>query len=190
MITFYSDGSTRGKNQKGAENVGGWGAVCINEVNDDYNCEYELLDFDCDTTYGTTNNREELKGLLYCLAAADTYYPDERCLVYSDSAYVVNMCNEWIWTWAKNGWKNSKKQTVENLDLVQQIYERLNQDFYHCIVRKCPGHMDLVGNELADALATSNFKRFMNLLETNDLSISDDDYEWIQRKMEDLVMNG
>jgi ribonuclease HI len=185
MITFYSDGSTRGKNQKGADNVGGWGAVCINEIDDGY--EYELLDFDCDTNYGTTNNREELKGLLYCLAAADEYYPHERCLVYSDSAYVVNMCNDWIWTWARNGWKNSKKQTVENLDLVQAIYERLNQEFYHCIIRKCPGHNDLIGNELADALATGNFKRFMDLLNGNGLNISDDDYEWIQRKMEELA---
>ena len=34
MITFYSDGSTRGKNQKGADNVGGWGVVCINEISE------------------------------------------------------------------------------------------------------------------------------------------------------------
>ena len=185
MITFYSDGSTRGKNQKGADNVGGWGVVCINDTEDQYGAE--LLDFDCDTSYGTTNNREELKGLLYCLAAADTYYPDQKCLVYSDSAYVVNMCNDWIWTWAKNGWKNSKKQTVENLDLVQEIYKHLNQEFYHCIIRKCQGHMDLIGNELADALATGNFRRFTDLLNGNGLDISDDDYEWMQRKMEELA---
>ena len=80
-----------------------------------------------------------------------------------------------------------KKQTVENLDLVQAIYRHLSKEFYHCVVCKCPGHNDLIGNELADALATGNFKRFMDLLNENGLNISDDDYEWIQRKMEELA---
>lgn len=136
--------------------------------------------------YSTTNNREELRGLFYCLAAADEFFPDEKCIIYSDSAYVVNMCNEWIWTWAKNGWKNSKKQPVENIDLVQEIYKYINQDFYHCEIRKCSGHNDLIGNELADALATSNFKRFLRLLDEYELKLSPTDYEWVQRKLEEL----
>ena len=73
----------------------------------------------------TTNNRMEMMAVLKCmeLAAADKA---NNYICYSDSAYVVNMCNDWIRKWAQNGWQNSKKQTVENLDLVKKIYNYLN----------------------------------------------------------------
>ena len=182
MITFYSDGSTRGKNQKGAENVGGWGAVCFDETENE---DEILISFDCDTNYNTTNNREELRALLYCLAAADDLYPDQKCVIYSDSAYVVNMCNDWIWKWAANGWQNSKKQTVENLDLVQSVYNYIKKDFYHCTIKKCEGHKDNLGNELADALATGNLRRFSRMAEENGLELSDKDKEWISRRLDE-----
>ena len=181
MITFYCDGSTRGKNQKGAENVGGWGAVCLDETED----EITLLSFDYDTDFNTTNNREELRALLYCLASADDLYPDQKCIIYSDSAYVVNMCNDWIWTWVHNGWKNSKKQTVENVDLVKEIYNYIKQEFYHCTIKKCEGHKDNLGNELADALATGNLKRFIRMVEDNGLEISNNDREWIVKRLDE-----
>lgn len=159
MKVFYCDGSTRGgKNQKGADNMGGWGALCF--IDEDENC---ITLCDCDTEENTTNNRQELKGFLWCLRIADEFYPDEKCIIYSDSAYVVNMFNDWIHTWARNGWKNSKKQTVENLDLVLEIWEHAKQEFYHCSVQRVDGHSDIIGNELVDALATANFKRFKQL---------------------------
>lgn len=161
MKIYYCDGSTRGgKNQKGADNIGGWGALCF--LDEDENC---IVAYEHDTEECTTNNRQELKALIWCLQHADDFYPDEKCIIYSDSAYVVNMFNTWIHSWARNGWKNSKKQTVENLDLVLEIWEHLNQDFYHCDVRKTDGHKDIIGNELADALATANHKRFVALAE-------------------------
>ena len=111
----------------------------------------------------TTNNREELKAILHVfeIAAAD---PSNEYLVYSDSAYAVNMINNWIYSWAKNNWKNSKKQQVENIDLVQEIYKYLNIDFFNCQVKKVSGHSGLLGNELADALATQNEKKYFKLL--------------------------
>lgn len=181
MKVFYCDGSTRGKNQKGADNVGGWGVVCFNII-DSVDMELEL--FDCDTAEGTTNNREELKALLYCLSEIIDYYPDEHCIIYSDSAYAVNMINDWIFTWAANGWKNSKKQTVENVDLVKLIYDCTQRTFKSFDVRHCDGHSGNIGNELADALATANYKRFIKLCEDTDIEISDDDYEWLQRKLD------
>ena len=110
MKIFYCDGSTRGgKNQKGAENIGGWGAICF--LDEDENC---LIAYDYDTENNTTNNRQELKAFIWWLNFADEYFPNEKCIIYSDSAYVVNMWNEWIHSWSSKGWKNSKKQTVEN----------------------------------------------------------------------------
>ena len=185
MKWFYCDGSTRGKNQKGADNIGGWGVVCFNIID---SVDWELEDFDCDTTEGTTNNREELKGMIYCLCSILHDYPDEKCIIYSDSAYVVNMCNTWIYTWAANGWKNSKKQTVENLDLVQDIYNLLQQFFVKPDIQKCEGHVDDLGNELADALATANYKRFIKLCIENNLTISENDMEWLTFKDETVKM--
>lgn len=179
MKVFYCDGSARGKNQKGADNIGGWGVVCFNVLD---SVNWELESFDCDTTEGTTNNREELKALIHCLSTIKELYPDEKCIIYSDSAYVVNMFNDWILTWAANGWKNSKKQPVENLDLVQIIYNFIQENFFEYDVQKCSGHAGDLGNELADALATKNYKRFINLCIENDLVISENDYEWLTFK--------
>lgn len=179
MKIFYCDGSTRGKNQKGADNIGGWGVICFNVID---SVDWELESFDCDTTEGTTNNREELKALIYCLSTIKELYPDEKCIIYSDSAYVVNMCNSWIDGWAANGWKNSKKQVVENLDLVKIIYNFIQESFIRPDIRKCEGHAGDTGNELADALATANYKRFVKICEEYEYLISDDDYEWLTRK--------
>lgn len=181
MKWFYCDGSTRGKNQKGADNIGGWGVVCFNIID---SVDLELVDFDCDTTEGTTNNREELKAMIYCLSSVLHDYPDEKCIIYSDSAYVVNMCNTWIYSWATNNWKNSKKQTVENLDLVQEIYNLLQRFFVKPDIEKCEGHMGELGNELADALATGNYRRFIGLCESADFELSNNDIEWLEMMMD------
>ena len=181
MKWFYCDGSTRGKNQTGADNIGGWGVVCFNIID---SVDLELEDFDCDTTEGTTNNREELKAMIYCLSSALRDYPDEECIIYSDSAYVVNMCNTWIYTWAANNWKNSKKQTVENLDLVKTIYDLLQRFFVKPDIEKCEGHMGELGNELADALATGNYRRFIGLCDSADFKLSDLDIEWLEKMMD------
>ena len=181
MKIFYCDGSTRGKNQKGADNIGGWGVVCFNVVN---SVDWELECFDCDTTEGTTNNREELKAMLYCLSSSLIDYPNEKCIIYSDSAYVVNMCNSWIDSWAVNNWKNSKKQTVENLDLVKNIYDLLQRGFIRPEIRKCEGHQGDLGNELADALATGNYRRFIGMCDSAGLELSNNDIEWLERAMD------
>lgn len=175
MKIFYTDGSTRGKNQRGAENEGGFGVIIFDK--DD---EFTILDYVSQQVTSTTNNRMELEAILWALDYADKNYPDEECVIYSDSAYAVNMCNDWIFKWAANGWKNSKKQTVENLDLVQEIYSHLHQDFYHCSIEKVSGHSGEIGNELADALATGKGKIFSRLVE---------DFCLIDKKKEGLFVD-
>ena len=165
MKIFYCDGSTRGgKNQKGADNIGGWGALCF--IDEDENC---LIAYDYDTENNTTNNRQELKAFIWCLNFADEYFPNEKCIIYSDSAYVVNMFNDWIHSWARNGWKNSKKQTVENLDLVQQLYEFAKLEFPNFELCRVRGHVGIAGNELADALATHDDNKFVKVLQKHNI---------------------
>ena len=79
------------------------------------------------------------------------------------------MINDWIWNWAKNDWKNSKKKEVENIDLVKQIYKYLIMEFFPCQVIKISGHSGEVGNEIADALATFDSKKYEKILKDNDI---------------------
>lgn len=182
MKTFYCDGSTRGKNQRGADNVGGWGVVCFGDCVSDFS-------FDFGISYNTTNNREELKALIFCLSTMLELYPGEKdFIIYSDSAYVVNCANQWIDNWARNGWCNSKKQPVENLDLVQELYELLNKFCIQPDIRKCEGHAGEIGNELADALATADLRKFMKLTNEYDIVLGASDYEWLEVQMRNIAL--
>ena len=79
------------------------------------------------------------------------------------------MVNEWIWTWAKNNWKNSKKQIVENYELVIELYNLLNVDFPNWVIKKCTGHAGIVGNEIADSLASNNQAKFAKIKKENNI---------------------
>lgn len=171
--TFYTDGACSGN-----PGPGGFGVIEINECQirkrDQWgNWTTNFIENHIEYIYNeqceqTTNNREELKAILHVfkLAAAD---PDNKYVIYSDSAYAVNMINSWIWTWSKNNWKNSKKQIVENIDLVKELYNYLNINFFNCQVLKCDGHRGNVGNELADALATNNSNKFDKIIKQNNI---------------------
>lgn len=109
-----------------------------------------------------TNNQMELKAVIHVLKIAANDLKNQY-IVYSDSAYVVNMCNNWIWTWAKNNWKNSKKKLVENIDLVKEIYSYLSREFFNVEIKKVKGHDTVIGNLLADAYATNDISKLAKI---------------------------
>lgn len=157
MIEIYTDGACRGN-----PGPGGYGMIVLDgNVIKHKACEKSEGD--------TTNNREEMKAIIEAFKWADAHFPNENIFIYSDSAYCVNMINDWIWNWVKNDWKNSKKKEVENIDLVKEIYNYINKEFYHCQVVKISGHSGEVGNEIADALATNNSRKYLKLIEDNNL---------------------
>lgn len=159
MIKMYCDGSSKDNGKE--NNTGGYGLVIFRDNTLIYHYGEQCID--------TTNNREELKALIHALKLSQTAFKDEVCVIYSDSAYVVNMCNEWIRNWARNNWLNSKKVTVENVDLVKQIYNYIILDFPNFQITKVPGHSGVLGNELADAMATNNQAKFDKFLKTYDV---------------------
>lgn len=163
--TFYTDGACSGN-----PGPGGFGVCWLNmeysqtmsEYIERYSLNYQYNEF-CDNT---TNNREELKAILHVIkmAAADK---ENSYLVYSDSAYAVNSINIWMYGWAQNGWVNSKKKPVENLDLMQEIFSYFRIPMDNFQLRKINGHSDVIGNELADALATNNQKKKEKIIKDN-----------------------
>lgn len=159
MIKIYVDGGCSGN-----PGPGSFGVAALNEEE-----TILLYNVSSEITQTTTNNREELKALIHAFDKTQTMFKDEQCIIYTDSAYCANMFNDWIHEWAKSSWKNSKKQTVENLDLVQQLYEFAKLEFPNFELCKVRGHVGIVGNELADALARHDDNKFVKVLQKHNI---------------------
>ena len=139
-VIIYTDGACSGN-----PGPGGYGVVLSCEGK-----EIELSGRENDTT----NNRMELMAAIVALETLK--FP---CVVtlHSDSSYLVNAYNNnWIEGWKKNGWKNSSKQEVKNIDL----WERLEiQTARHKVeFVKVKGHANDEINNRCDKLATDAVK--------------------------------
>ena len=151
-MVIYTDGSCLGNGK--SVNSGGFGVVVLD--NDE-----KLLYNYSKRSENTTNNREELKAILYSflnygvninnpLYGFNNY---DIPIVYSDSNYCVQTFNEWMFNWARNGWTKSDHKQPENLDLIQAYYDWY-QKGYRIDLRKVKGHSGNKWNEIADNLAT------------------------------------
>jgi ribonuclease HI len=102
----------------------------------------------------TTNNRMELWAVIKALEFVEI---DNKCVVYSDSQYLVNSFTKgWIQSWQKSGWKTSSKKKVANKDLWQKILQlSQNRDIDYLWVRGHEGHIE---NEKCDKMAVSAIK--------------------------------
>ena len=123
-----------------------------------------------------TNNQMELQAILHAFKHIISKNPEEDFVIYCDSAYCINICNDWIFTWAKNNWINSKKEEVKNIDLIKELYSYLKVDFPNFRIEKIPGHSDILGNELADALCSNNEAKFAKIKKENNIR---DKYDFI-----------
>ena len=141
-MIIYTDGSAHPN-----PGPGGYGVVVLT------NDEYIACVRSRQTSQETTNNREELKAILWTMIEYGGAGLNPAPLVYSDSSYAVSTLNNWMFNWAKNGWIKSDKKTPENLDLIQTYYD-LYQKGFRIDLRKVAGHAGIKWNELADQLAT------------------------------------
>ena len=163
---IFSDGSSRGN-----PGPGGWAMVVMDP--DESRIFYTEADFEDHVT----NNRMELKAMLCALHYAESN-PRDQFIVYSDSAYVVNSINSWMDNWAANGWRNSKKQIVENVDLMQALYACKRREFPNFEIKKCSGHTGAIGNELADAFCTKNTSKVEEIIEAWDIQLPECGDNW------------
>ena len=162
MIKIYTDGSCRDNGKENSE--GGWGVAIFEDRETGPFC----LAFEGAYAVKTTNNREELKAMLKALELTQgSELKDKECVIFCDSAYVVNICNEWIWKWQSHGWTRAGGKEIENLDLIKQIYDYLTIEFNNFSIQKIKGHVGHPGNELADAIATNNGAKIAKFMREN-----------------------
>lgn len=137
MVIVYTDGAC-----KGNPGPGGWGYIILKDKTFDVIRE----------AYGglahTTNQEMELTAVYECLKDLS----GEDITIYSDSNnYVVKGVNEWLSGWTRNGWKNSKRRTIANVDLWKMVHSRVLLNRVQCVYVKA--HNGDKYNEIADALA-------------------------------------
>jgi ribonuclease HI len=65
-----------------------------------------------------TNNIGELLAVQNALRD----FADRPLVIQADSSYTIGCSTTWAGGWARNGWRNSKKETVANVGIVQEIY--------------------------------------------------------------------
>jgi len=136
-VIVYTDGACSGN-----PGPGGWAALIIDDGH-----ERELSGGEP----RTTNQRMELRGAIEGLRAI----PGRRRVdLHSDSAYVVNCFREkWYERWRQNGWKNAKKQPVENRDLWEALIAEAER---HSVSwHKVAGHSGHPLNDRVDRLAVA-----------------------------------
>ena len=138
-VTIYTDGACRGN-----PGPGGWGAVLY--------CGDKIKEI-CGGELDTTNNRMELSAALNALKKLT-----KSCDInlFTDSQYLRLGITQWIVTWQKNDWMNSKKQPIKNVDLWQELFDlvQMHQIKWHWV----KGHSGDAGNELADKLANKGLE--------------------------------
>lgn len=103
----------------------------------------------------TTNNRMELTAILLALRNIEQKqdFLQTTYTIYSDSAYCVNLCNTWMYSWERMGWQRMKHKPVENLDLVREIYSLITKLKGIVTIEKVAGHQGVYWNEQADKMA-------------------------------------
>ena len=65
-----------------------------------------------------TNNIGELLAVENALRD----FADRPLVIQADSSYTIGCSTTWAGGWARNGWRNSKKEIVANVEIVQAIY--------------------------------------------------------------------
>lgn len=151
---IYCDGACSGNPGKG-----GWAFIVIQDN--------IIIDFNADYYESTTNNRMELIALREAINWIIKYDAVDT-VIYSDSVYVVNIFNDWVYRWAANNWTRGKGHTIKNLDLIQELYDLImDYNLVNYKIQKVPGHTGVFGNELADGLASGNYKKLEKTVHEN-----------------------
>jgi len=141
MITVYTDGACSGN-----PGPGGW-AWAVAPDGEPSGSGGEPM---------TTNQRMELLAALEALRALAP--SGETIRVVSDSTYVVKcFLDKWWVKWERNGWRNTKREPVANVDLWKPLveFERAGNVEWAWV----KGHSGDRLNDLVDGMAVAAISR-------------------------------
>ena len=157
VLDIYTDGACSGNQND--DNIGGWGAILVFG-----DATKELHGGEINTS----NNKMELDGVINAFRALTR--DGLKIRVFTDSSYVANCFrNKWYVSWRKNGWKNKKKEPVENRDRWEELLsmvEKNDVEFY-----RVKGHVSL------DSPSADPEKLYKKFLETNGSDFSYESFE-------------
>lgn len=145
-IALFSDGACRGN-----PGVGAWGMLGQNGQGD---IIFEDSGFESDTT----NNKMELLAAINALEFAKEWLQNERSgkktsvYLFSDSKYVVDGIEKWIFGWKRRGWKKADGKIPENLEFWQRL-DQIRAKFERITFLWVKGHAGHPQNERCDQLA-------------------------------------
>ncbi|KAI0895271.1 ribonuclease H1 [Annulohypoxylon nitens] len=121
VMEFYVDGGCR---RNGYSNAIGAAAACLmSRSGKSFWTRTQILETD---EYYATNQRAEILAIIVALQWALDKYDDldgrpiVNVTIHSDSRYAVGCLSQWVYTWARNGWKNSRGNPIANGDLIQE----------------------------------------------------------------------
>ena len=140
-VQLFTDGACRGN-----PGPGGWGVLLRSGGHEKQLWGGEAL---------TTNNRMELTAAIEALNALKRPCTIE---IYTDSQYVKNGIQGWLFAWKKNGWKTAAKKPVKNVELWQALdaAAQRHEITWHWV----KGHAGHDLNERADRLANEGMAPF------------------------------
>ena len=102
---------------------------------------------------GATTGTNQIGELCAVLEALRAHPGAEPLLIESDSQYAINCSTKWVKGWKRNGWRNSQKKPVKNVELIKAIDAEIAKREGPVDFRWVKGHAGNVGNELVDELA-------------------------------------
>ncbi len=108
----------------------------------------------------TTNNRMEMQAVISALDFLIEYELltlTFKCVIHTDSAYVVNGITKWVAGWKARGWLTLQKEEVLNRDLWEKmsyLLEDMPGD-ERIEWKLLKGHVGVPGNERCDEIATA-----------------------------------
>lgn len=143
-IIILTDGSSLGN-----PGPGGWGAIIVMP-------DHQVFEIGGKDTM-TTNNRMELTAAIEALLKLKAIEAQfDSIEIHTDSTYLKNGISSWVYTWEKNNWMTSTKESVQNQDLWQALIElaRHHRNQGKIEWEKVKGHDGVLGNERADEIAT------------------------------------
>ena len=145
-ILIFTDGSSRGN-----PGPGGWGAVVV--------ANQRVVELGGGEIH-TTNNRMEMQAVISAIDFLIEYELltlNFKCVVYTDSAYVINGITKWVAGWKARGWLTLQKEQVQNRDLWEKLSYLLedmpgDEKIQWKLLK---GHVGVPGNERCDQIATA-----------------------------------